>query len=238
MNNLISWLMGDTLGGLVMDTWNWLWQTSVKSSPPATTGNKVDKNSDDITLEHANQLLVSITARVLEMQKAVDRVRAITLEIKRQYNVKCKQHQELVATVLEYKREGEMVEARIAMANVIGIERILPELQARLEHSQEMLISINELHTQEQSKLSLLEIEMETIKACMAMNNSMSGNRDLDKFNDLSNLQDKFRNVQTEMEDRYQQVQVMSQLSNQSNLAVQEPLNIQDIDERIKSLGN
>jgi phage shock protein A len=232
MNNLISWLMGDTLGGLIMDSWNWLWQTPTKASAPVVT---VDKNSDDITLEHATQLLVSITARVLEMQKAVERVRAITHEIKRQYDVKCQQHQELVATVLEYKRLGEIVEARMAMANAIGIERILPELQARLEHSQEMLISINECYTQEQSKLSLLEIEMETIRACMAMNESMSG---LDKFNNLSNLQEKFRNVQTEIEDRYQQVQVMSQLSNQSNFAAQEPLNIQDVDERIKSLGN
>ncbi len=235
MNNLISWLMGDTLGGLIMNGWNWLWQTPIKSTPNVTA---VNKNSDDITLEHATQLLVSITARVLEMQKAVERVRAIMHEIKRQYDMKCQQHQELVAMVLEYKRVGEIVEARMAMAKAIGIERILPELQVRLEHSQEMLISINELHTQEQSKLSLLEIEMETIKACMAMNDSMSGSRDADKFNDLSNLQDKFRNVQTEIEDRYQQVQIMSQFSNQSSFGAQEPLNIQDIDERIKSLGN
>jgi phage shock protein A len=235
MNNLISWLMGDTLGGLIMDSWNWLWQTPSKSTTQVTT---VDKNSDDITLEHATQLLVSIAARVLEIKKAVERVRAITHEIKRQYDVKCQQHQELVATVLEYKRLGEIVEARMAMANAIGIERILPELQARLEHSQEMLISINECHTQEQSKLSLLEIEMETIKACMAMNESMGGNQELGKFNDLSNLQEKFRNVQTEIEDRYQQVQIMGQLADKSNFVAQESLNIQDVDERIKSLGN
>lgn len=234
MNNLILWLIGDTLSGIIMDGWNWLWQTPTKSS---TSVVKVNKNNNDITLEHANQLLISITARVLEMQKAVDRVRAITYEIKRQYDVKCQQHQELVAKVLEYKKAVEIVEARMAMAKTIGIERILPELQARLEHSQEMLISINECHTQEQAKLSLLEIEMETIKACMAMNESM-GNRDSDKFNDLSNLQEKFKNVQTEIEDRYQQVQIMSQLSNQSNFAAQEPLNIKDIDERIKSLSN
>jgi phage shock protein A len=235
MNNLISWLMGDTLGGLIMDGWNWLWQTSTKSPIQVV---RVDKNSDDITLEHATQLLVSITARVLEMQKAVERVRAITHEIKRQYDVKCQHHKELVAMVLEYKRLGEIVEARIAMAKAIGIERILPELQARLEHSQEMLISINECHIQEQSKLSLLEIEMETIKACMAMNESMSGNRDPDKFNDLSNLHEKFRNVQIEIEDRYQQVQIMGQLANKSNFVTQEPLNIKDIDERIKSLSD
>lgn len=39
------------------------------------------------------------------------------------------------------------------------------------------------------------------------------------------------------MEDRYQQMQVMSQLSQLSNGMLDEPLSIQDIDSRIKSLG-
>jgi hypothetical protein len=100
-----------------------------------------------------------------------------------------------------------------------------------------MLINVNECHIQEQAKLSLLEIEMETIKACMAMNESMGGDRTMDKFQDLNNLQDKFQNVQAEMEDRYQQMQVMSQLSHPSNGISDELLSIQDIDSRIKSLG-
>jgi phage shock protein A len=231
MNNLIVWLMGDTVGGIIINNWNWLWQTPVE--PSATAG----KTSDRIALEHAQQLLVSISVRVEQMQKTVDRVRSISQEIKRQYDAKCQQHQELIGMVLEYQRADNKVEARLAMAKAIGIERILPELQARLEHSQEMLININQYHAEEQAKLSLLEIEMETIKACMAMNESMGGNRELDKLNDLSNLQEKFRNVQTETEDRYRQIQVMSQLSNSSNCVLEETLNIQDIDDRIRAIA-
>jgi phage shock protein A len=230
MNNLVLWLMGDTLGGQVIASWNWLWQIPTET---ATVG----KTSDDITLEHATQLLGSIGLRVSQMQRVVDRVRSIAREIQRQYDVKGQEHQELIRAVLEYQRSGDAVEARLTMAKVIGIERILPELKVRLERAQEMLININECHTQEQAKLSLLEIEMETIKACMAMNESMGGNRDLDKFKDLSSLQDKFQNVQTEMESRYQEIQLMSQLSHSSNCTIEEPLNMQDIDNRIKSLG-
>ena len=231
MSNIILWLMGDTVGGQMIAGWNWLWQ--MPPEPATATG----KTSDDITIEHATQLLGSIALRVQKMQKVVERVRSIAREIQRQYDLKCQEHQELIGIVLEYQRSNDPVEARLTMARAIGIERILPELKVRLERAQEMLMNVNECHIQEQAKLSLLEIEMETIKACMAMNESMGGDRNMDKFQDLTNLQDKFQNVQAEMEDRYQQMQVMSQLSQPSNSRSEEPLNIQDLDSRIKSLG-
>ena len=231
MSNVILWLMGDTLGGQMIAGWNWLWQMPTE---PATDAGKT---SDDITLEHATQLLGSIALRVQQMQKVVDRVRSISREIQRQYDLKCQEHQELIGIVLEHQRSGDTVEARLTMARAIGIERILPELKVRLERAQEMLINVNECHIQEQAKLSLLEIEMETIKACMAMNESMGIDRNMDKFQDLTNLQDKFQNVQSEMEDRYHQMQAMSQLSQPSDGMLEEPLNIHDIDSRIKSLA-
>lgn len=231
MNNLILWLMGDTVGGQMIAGWNWLWQIPPE---PATA---TSKTSDDITLEHATQLLGSIALRVNQMQKVVERVRSIAREIQRQYELKCQEHQELIGIVLEYQRSNDPVEARLMMAKAIGIERILPELKVRLERAQEMLMNVNECHIQEQAKLSLLEIEMETIKACMAMNESMGTDSTIDKFQDLTNLQDKFQNVQAEMEDRYQQMQVMSQLSQPANGISDEPMSIQDIDSRIKSLA-
>ena len=105
---------------------------------------------------------------------------ALAREIQRQYDLKCQEHQELIGIVLEYQRSNDAVEARLTMARAIGIERILPELKVRLERAQEMLMNVNECHIQEQAKLSLLEIEMETIKACMAMNESMGIDRNMD----------------------------------------------------------
>ncbi len=232
MSDLILWLMGDPVGKQMIAGWNWLWQLPPQPAPDR------GKTSDDVTLEHATQLLESIALRVTQMQKVVDRVRSIAKEIQRQYDLKCQEHQELIGIVLEYQRSGDAVEARLTMARAIGIERILPELKVRLERAQEMLMNVNECHIQEQAKLSLLEIEMETIKACMAMNESMGIDRNMDKFQDLTNLQDKFQNVQAEMEDRYHQMQAMIQLSQPSNGMLEEPLNIQDIDRRIKAIGN
>jgi phage shock protein A len=233
MKSFVLWFMGDSLGGAVINTWDWLWQM-----PIAETSIPTAKTSDNLTLEHAQRLLSSIEMRVLEMQTAVDKVRNSTQEIQRQYEAKGQQHQELIDLVREYQRAGNTIEARLAMAKAIGIERILPELKARWENSQEMLLSINECHAQEQAKLTLLEIEMETIRACMAMSDSMGGNREIDKINELNHLQERFHDVQTEIEDRYRQIQVMSQLSPPSNCVLEEPLNIQDIDTRIQSLLN
>lgn len=230
MNNVVLWLMGDTLGEHVVTGWNWLWQTPDELVATAKTNN-------ELTLEHATQLLGSIALRVQQMEGAVNRVRSIAQEIQRQYDAKYQEHYQLMDTVLQHQRSNNTVEARLAMAKAIGIERILPELKVRLERAQEMLININECHTQEQAKLSLLEIEMETIKACMEMNESMGTDRSMDKFQDLTNLQDKFQNVQSEMEDRYQQLQLMTQLSQPATGVIEEPLNMQDIDARLKSLG-
>ena len=71
MHNLILWLMGDTVGRQMIAGWNWLWQ--LPPEPATGTG----KTSDDITLEHATQLLGSIALRVTQMQKVVNRVRSL-----------------------------------------------------------------------------------------------------------------------------------------------------------------
>ena len=68
MSNLILWLMGDTVGRQMIAGWNWLWQ--MLPEPASDTG----KTSDDITLEHATQLLGSIALRVTQMQRVVDRI--------------------------------------------------------------------------------------------------------------------------------------------------------------------
>lgn len=116
--------MGDKIGGQMIAGWDWLWQ--IPSEPSPETG----KTSNDITLEHATQLLGSLTLRVTQMQKVVDhpqrvrlrvRVRSIAREIQRQYELKCQEHQELIGIALEYQRSNDPVEARLTMAKAIGI---------------------------------------------------------------------------------------------------------------------
>jgi phage shock protein A len=228
MQKLIIWLFGDELGKSIITSFNWLIE-----APPARSP-KEEKTSDQVAIEHASQLLELMRSKVLNLQNVVEQVRQSTQKNQHQYNLKDQRRQELSALVLEYKQMGQIVEARLAMAKAIEIERILPEFKAKLTSSEEMLMRVNEIHAQKESELSLLEIDVENMKAYIAMN----GHHD-DKSQDLIALQEKLRNSSIEAEDRCREIQIESQLSNPSNCELGETLNTQDIDARIAELeGN
>jgi phage shock protein A len=232
MKGLVTWLLGDELGKLTTNGLNWLLEV-----PPDRSISK-GKTSDEIDLEHIAQLLESMRSKVANLQTVVDRVRHSTQEIQHQYNLKCQFHQELMRLVLESKRVKNIIEARLAMAKAIEIERILPEFEAKLERSQEMLIKISEIYTQKESELSLLEIDMENMKTYMAMNDSIDGHHDIAKSHELNILQEKIRHSSIEAEDRCREIQIDYQLRNQSNCELGETLSTQDIDARIVELEN
>jgi phage shock protein A len=227
MQNIIIWLFGDALGKSIITSLNWLLE-----APPARSP-QVEKTSNEITIEHASQLLELMRSKVLNLQHVVEQVRQSTQKNHHQYNLKDQRRQELTALALEYKCMGQIVEARLAMAKAIEIERILPEFQAKLTSSEEMLMRVNDIHAQKESELSLLEIDVENMKAYIAMN----GYHD-DKSQDLIALQEKLRNSSIEAEDRCREIQIESQLTNPSNCELGETLNTQDIDARIAELEN
>jgi hypothetical protein len=226
MRGLVIWLMGEELGESIMKSLHWLLET------PPDRSQTQGKTSDEITIEHITQVLESMQSKVAAIQSIIDRVRRITQEIQHRYNLKRLCHQELIGVVLEAKRTGNIIEARLAMTQMIQIERILPELQSRLDSSQDLLISIHEIHAQEESNLSLLEIDLETVKARRTMNNFQN----IDNSADLIVLYEKFRNVQSDLEYRHQEIQAASILKNSSNCELGETLTTEAIDELIEKL--
>jgi len=229
MKRSIIWLFGDELSKSVINTYNWLLEV-----PPERSATK-GKTSDEINLQHIGELLDSMRVKVANLQTVLERVRHRTQEIQNQYNLKCQSHQELMVLVLDFYRVGNILEARLAMAKAMELERTLPEFQAKLASSQEMLMRVNEIYTQKQLELSLLELDMENMKTYMAMNDSMS-HHDIDKSHELTILQEKIRNSSIEAEDRYREIQIETQLSRPSNCELGAPLTTQDIDERIRAL--
>jgi hypothetical protein len=227
MRGLVIWLMGEELGESIMKSLHWLLET------PPDRSQTQGKTSDEITIEHITQVLESMQSKVAAIQSIIDRVRRITHEIQHRYNLKRLCHQELIGVVLEAKRTGNIIEARLAMTQMIQIERILPELQSRLDSSQDLLIGIHEIHAQEESNLSLLEIDLETVKARRTMNSYQN----VDNSADLIVLYEKFRNVQSDLEYRHQEIQVASTLNNPSNCELGETLTTEAIDELIEKLN-
>jgi phage shock protein A len=232
MKGLIIWLMGDKLGESTINGLNWLLEVSPDRS---SQGNK---NSGEMTIEHATQLLELMRSKVFNLQQVVEQVHHSTHKSQHQYNVKNRHRQEFIAQTLEYKKKGQLVEARLAMAKAIEIERILPDFKSKLDRYQEMLMGINEIHAKKESELLMLEVDLEYTIASMAIKDSVSNDRSPAQSRELMILQEKLRGFLVETEDSYQQIQIMSQLSNPSASEPRETLNTQDIDDRIAELEN
>jgi hypothetical protein len=232
MKGLIIWLMGDKLGESIINGFNWLLEVSPDRS------SQVSKNSGEMTIEHAAQLLELMRSKVLNLQQVVEQVHHSTHKSQRQYNLKNHHRQEFITQALEHKQKGKIVEARLTMAKAIEIERILPDFKSKLDRYQEMLMGINEIHAKKESELLMLEVDLEYTIASMAINDSVNNDRSPAQNRELMILQEKLRDFLVETEDSYQQIQIMSQLSNPSASEPSETLNTQDIDARMKELEN
>jgi hypothetical protein len=229
MEDFTRYFMGETLGNLTVNSWKWLW-----GMPPATP--KTTPTSDDIILEDLTRSIAQVRLKVIEIQHTVERVRLSTQAIEDRYQLKCRSHRQLIGIACEFKNQGNIVEARSVMAQMIQLEQFLPQLKQRWETSQGMLSGIQRISDQKSADLTLLEVDLEMIKTQRDMNNSIG----IDSYPDLTILQETLQGIRAEVEDRYHQIQIEIQLSNSSNceLGIGKTFNAQDIDARLEELKN
>ena len=230
MESLITSLFGEPVSKAIFNSWNWLWQIPIDAPTPGV------ETSNDAVIEDAMQLLNAISEKVDRLQIAVDRMQSISQKIECEYNQKSQKYQELMKEALECQQSGNIVTARLTMATAIGIERILPELKIRLEHSQEMLIDINEYYIQENGKLSLLKIDLERTKSYLIMNGSSPIDRD--NLNDSTYLYENLQDIENKIKDRYQEALAMISLNAGSNSESEETVTIKYIDKRLTDNRN
>jgi phage shock protein A len=235
MKEFITWLMGEQFGSVLVNTWRWLWQSSPTKSAPGP--DQSPSTADSKTVQHAQEFLQSLSTRVLAISEAVTKVRATTAEIQSQYNQKTAEHQSYINLAKKYHQQGQAMETRLNMIKALSIERIFPEIQARLEQSQKMLFAISEFHANECAKLDLLRSEMENIKARTIVGASIGSDQPT-SLQELQRLQEKFREAEADIEARYQELQVMTDLSAPASSFWDESSSAgpNDIEERIKAL--
>lgn len=226
MEDFTRYFMGETLGNLSINSWKWLWGMPPSHSPATTTTN------DDIILENLTRSIAQVQLKVMDIQNTVDRVRLSNRAIEHQYQLKCRSHRELIKISFEFKSQGNIVEARSVMAQVIQLEQFLPKLKERWETSQGMLTDIQEIYAQKSAEVTLLVVDLEMIKAQRDMNNSIG----IDSSPDLTTIQEKLQGILAEVEDRYHQIQAEIQLSNSSDCELGKTFNTQAIDARIEDL--
>ena len=228
MKDLTRWFMGEDLGNLTINGWQWLW------GMPPSGSSATAKTSDRPILEDIARSLEEVRAIVLQIRGAVERVMLDTTEIQQQHDLKCKRHDELIGMSLTFDRHGKILEARSAMAQAIQLERVISEWQKRVELSKRLLMSTREIYDRKSDILSLLEIDLKMIKTQRDVNNSIGTYRSPD----LILLQEKLINIRADTEEIYDQIQIEIRLSHPSNCELGKTLTDDDLDELIRGGGN
>jgi hypothetical protein len=228
MKDLTRWFMGEDLGNVTINGWNWLWGMPPSGSPEAA------KTSDDLILEDISRSLEEVRSIVIQIQHTVDRVKLETKEIQHQYRLQSRQRDVLKTMFLEFKRQGNVFEARSAMEKAIQLERVVSEWRKRLDVSHRTLRGIQLAHDQKSADLSLLEIDLKMIKTQRAVNNSI----DLLRSSNLTIFQEKLQDIRAATEDRYQEIQIEIKLSHSSYCELDTSLNIDEANEYIQYLKN
>jgi hypothetical protein len=224
VKELFTWLMGEQLTEKAIDTYSWLLE--VPESPPT-------KPTSELTVERAFKLRDLMRTKVENIQIVVEQVKYRTQKITHQYNLKSQYRHDLIEAILVFKKTGDIISARLAMANKIEIDRTLPDFELKVQASQDLLIAIHEIHARSQSQLSLLEVDLENTLSSIAINDLMNDDLSPGQDRELMELEAKFQEFLVEAEDSYQKVQSMNQLS---DLDRGETLNAKDIDAQIAEL--
>jgi hypothetical protein len=232
MKGVINWLMGEEITEAAIKGLNWLLEV-----PPDRSATK-GKTNDDIAIEHMTNLLESMRANLVEIETIVIKSHWIVQHHQNERDLKDRYYQNLLGIAAQSHRQGNTLDARMAMIKAVQTKRVLTALDAKLKISQDRLIGFHEIYATKETDLVVLEMELEAIEIQSEMNDSLDGHRDLDKSRDLLALQEQFRNAQADIEFRYQEIQITSQLTNPSNCELGEPMNIEHIDNLIAALDD
>lgn len=161
MKNFVYWMMGDRTGRIIVATWNWLW------------GMPIEMNSE-IAKDVAQESLASMQQSVVKLTQAAAIVvsahqQALEIFVSKQKEFKHAESQALLA-----HRKGNVEATRIAMAHAFMIEGLLPQLQERVTHAEQLVIQTKEKLTQEHQRLATYKIQMHNLNALAEVNKALN----------------------------------------------------------------
>ncbi len=119
MKKFIYWLMGEKAGRTIVGTWNWLWGLPVESGGA-------------VAVSVAEESLQSMQESVQKLAQAVATQVAAYERAKQKYEQKAKEMANLEQQAIVAQQGGNEEAARLAMAKVIQIEQLLPQLEAQV----------------------------------------------------------------------------------------------------------
>jgi phage shock protein A len=217
---LLYWLMGDRTGRIIVATWNWLWGLPLEMS-------------GDIAQEVAQESLESMQQSVLKLTEAAATVMAAYQQAKAIYNSKQKEFHHAENQALLAHRNGQEKAAQLAMGHAIQIEGLLPQLQERVEHAEELVNQTKEKLTQEQQRVEAYKIQMHNLKALADVNKALEAIAQTTSSLKLDSARSQFETAQTAIQRQHFKGKAQAELSVNPSEKLQSDLDRLTLSEKI-----
>lgn len=213
MKAFILWLMGDSLGQMTIDSWQWLWNINPQPAPSTPSTSETVNAADRDAVGRAEASITAMQTRITELENAVKQVVAAAKLAREQYTAKYQQWQDLEAQALAAQTQGNVPEARLAMSQAMIVDRILPQMLERVERAQDLAQAAQTKLAQERESLTIGQTEIETIKAMVAMNQSLIQTEEFSKLFQEGSPANRFEKAQEEIEHRNKELEAMYELT-------------------------
>jgi phage shock protein A len=220
MKRFLYWFMGDRTGRVLVATWHWLW------------GKPIEMNSD-IAKEVAQESLVSMQQSVVKLTQAAATVVAAHQQAQEIFLRKQKEFKEMESQALLAQRKGMTAAARLAMSHAIIIEGLLPQLQERVTHAEQLVVQTKEKLNQEHQRLETYKLQMHNLNALAEVNKALNAISQTTSDLGLDNARSQFETAEAAINRQHFKGKAYAELSVSPTEKLQIDLNRLTLDDKI-----
>jgi phage shock protein A len=200
MKQFIYWLMGEKAGRTIVGAWNWLWGIPVES------GGKVAVAVAEASLQDM-QVSVQKLAQAVAMQVgSYERA-------KKKYEDKANELRQFEQQALVAQRSGNEDAARLAMARVIQIEQLLPQLEVQVKQAEGFVTASKEKLNRERLKLEQYKTDMQNMKDLAEVNEALGAIAQVNNEFDIGSARSSFESAKSAIQGRNLRQNALAELS-------------------------
>lgn len=200
MKKAIYWFMGERAGRVVVGTWNWLWGIPVEAGGP-------------VAVEVAQASLRSMQESVQKLTQAVSAQVAGYERAKQKYQEKVKEMQRFDSQAMNAKGHGNEAAARLAMAKVIQIEQILPQLEEQVKQAEQFVRASKDKLNRERMNLEEYKAEMQNMKDLSEVNEALSAMAKVNSDLNIDSARSQFEDAKGAVQRRNLHLNAYTELS-------------------------
>jgi phage shock protein A len=221
MKKMVYWLMGDRAGLTIVATWNWLWGKPVQQG-------------GQISAAAAEEAINQMQQEVFRLAEAVAQVTGAHQSIRDEYLKKRQEMQDAENQAAIGQRNGYPEAARLAMTKAIQIERLVKQLESRLQQAETLVHQHQQKLQREREKLEVYKVEYQNLKSTVRVDDALDRITRSSSDLNVSSARNQFDSAKLAIEDRHNRVEAFSQLVENPHEKLQYDLDQMTLNEAVE----